>query len=135
MGGTDIDITQLDGSWNLVSWRHIADDGEVTAPYSPAATGRIIFDVPNLRMCGFLMHPDWPASDGEQRLFLSYSASMELHGDTLLHRVDFASNPRMIGETLRRRVKLDGDTLTLETLVTVGRSGQSGRHILVWRRN
>jgi len=51
-----------------------------------------------------------------------------------LHSVDFASNPRMIGETLRRQATLDGDVLTLKTLATVGREPKDGQHILVWQR-
>jgi len=135
---TPLSLAQIDGSWNLLSWSSVSA-GAISYPYSEAATGRIIFDTANLRMSAFMMHPQWKQSDGQGRLFLSYSAAIELtsdaqHGAVLLHHVDFASNPRMIGETLRRAATLDGDVLTLKTLTTVGREASSGQHILVWKK-
>jgi hypothetical protein len=127
-------LEQLKGSWNLLSWRDVAVDGTVTYPYTETAQGRIIFDVAGRRMAGFLMHPQWQQHASEARFFLAYSARVELAGDTLLHHVDFASNPRMIGVTLRRRATLLDDVLTLETLPTVGKEPKSGRHILAWQR-
>lgn len=142
--GRVIDVTplspaQLDGSWNLLSWSSAAANGMVSYPYSDAAQGRIIFDSLNLRMAAFMMHPEWKHRTGEQRMFLSYSAAMELttdtqHGNVLLHHVDFASNPRMIGETLRRQATLVDDVLTLKTLATVGREPKDGQHTLVWKK-
>jgi hypothetical protein len=134
-----LSLAQIDGSWNLLSWSSTAADGAVSYPYSEAAAGRIIFDTKNLRMAAFMMHPDWKNNAGEQRMFLSYSAAIELtidmqHGNVLLHHVDFASNPRMIGETLRRKASLEGNVLTLKTLTTLGREPSGGHHTLVWQR-
>lgn len=134
-----LQLAQLDGSWSLLSWSNTAANGEVSYPYSEAAQGRIIFDTARRRMSAFLMHPQWKHHEGEQRMFLSYSAVIELatdiaHGPVLLHHVDFASNPRMIGETLRRKASLAGDVLTLKTLSTVGREPRDGQHTLVWQR-
>lgn len=130
---------QLNGSWNLLSWSTARADGTVAYPYSEQARGRIIFDAANHRMSAFMMHPQWKQSDGQARMFLAYSAAIELaadaqHGTVLLHHVDFASNPRMIGETLRRAASLNGNELTLKTLTTVGRQDKDGQHTLVWQR-
>jgi hypothetical protein len=134
-----VSLTQIDGCWNLLSWSTTSVAGLTSYPYSEAAQGRIIFDISNRRMAAFMMHPEWKLKSGEQRMFLSYSAAIELstdaqHGNVLLHHVDFASNPRMIGETLRRQARLEGDVLTLKTLTTVGREPKDGQHTLVWQR-
>lgn len=136
---TPLSLAHLDGSWNLLSWSSAAANGVVSYPYSDAAQGRIIFDSLNLRMAAFMMHPEWKHRTGEQRMFLSYSAAVELttdaqYGNVLLHHVDFASNPRMIGETLRRQATLVDDVLTLKTLTTVGREASGGQHTLVWKK-
>ena len=136
---TPLQLAQVNGSWNLLSWSNLAANGEVSYPYSEAAQGRIIFDITTRRMSAFLMHPQWKSSSADQRMFLSYSAVIELaadaqQGTVLLHHVDFASNPRMIGETLRRAASLEGDVLTLKTLPTVGRQPSGGQHTLVWQR-
>lgn len=134
-----VSLTQINGSWNLQSWSTTSATGLTSYPYSDAAKGRIIFDIPNRRMAAFMMHPEWKRQTGEQRMFLSYSAAIELiadvqHGNVLLHHVDFASNPRMIGETLRRQARLEDDVLTLKTLTTVGREPKDGQHTLVWQK-
>jgi len=134
---TPSSLAQINGSWNLLSWSSVTA-GTVSYPYSEAATGRIIFDSAGLRMSAFMMHPQWKQL-GEARMFLAYSAAIELthdaeHGTVLLHHVDFASNPRMIGETLRRAATLENNVLTLKTLTTVGREPSGGRHTLIWQR-
>jgi len=136
---TSLSLAHINGSWNLLSWSSVNAAGAISYPYSEAATGRIIFDTANLRMSAFMMHPQWKQSAGHGRLFLSYSAVIELttdaqHATVLLHHVDFASNPRMIDETLRRAATLEGDVLTLKTLTTVGRETSGGQHTLVWQR-
>lgn len=136
---TIVSLPQLDGSWNLLSWSTSAADGTLSYPYSDAAQGRIIFDIPNRRMSAFMMHPQWKHPAGEQKLFLAYSAVIDIEADAtqgtvLRHHVDFASNPRMIGETLRRKASLEGDVLTLKTLATAGRAAKDNQHILVWQR-
>ena len=93
------------GTWKLKEWSRIAADGTVTHPFTAEATGRLIYAANGL-MSAFLMTPDWSvaAERAGGRGVTAYSARWELLGDIVHHAVDFASDPRMLGETLRRRV-------------------------------
>ncbi|MBQ3343643.1 MAG: adenylosuccinate synthetase, partial [Kiritimatiellae bacterium] len=78
--------------------------GTITHPFTPEATGRLIYAANGL-MSAFLMMPDWgvAAERAGTRGLTAYSARWEVLGDIVHHAVDFASDPRMLGETLRRR--------------------------------
>lgn len=123
------------GTWKLKEWSRIAADGTVTHPFTAEATGRLIYAANGL-MSAFLMTPDWSvaAERAGGRGVTAYSARWELLGDIVHHAVDFASDPRMLGETLRRRVVPTADGFILETLSAVGRADRESIHRLEWVR-
>jgi hypothetical protein len=123
------------GTWKLTEWARIAADGTITHPFTPEATGRLIYAANGL-MSAFLMMPDWSAAAERAgtRGLTAYSARWELMGDIVHHAVDFASDPRMLGETLRRRVVPTPEGITLETLSAVGRADRESIHRLSWAR-
>jgi len=47
---------------------------------------------------------------------VSYAGRFELQGDRVLHHVEMALNPNMIGQTIVRRVHFNGDDLTLSSV-------------------
>lgn len=123
------------GTWKLTEWARVAADGTKTHPFTPEATGRLIYAANGL-MSAFLMMPDWSvaAEHAGKRGVTAYSARWELMGDIVHHAVDFASDPRMLGETLRRRVVPTPEGITLETLSAVGRAERESIHRLSWAR-
>lgn len=125
----------LIGTWKLVEWSRVDADGQISHPFTPEATGRLIYAANGL-MSAFLMMPDWgvAAERAGTRGMTAYSARWELMGDIVHHAVDFASDPRMLGETLRRRVVPTPQGITLETLSAVGRAERSSIHRLAWTR-
>jgi hypothetical protein len=131
------DRTRLLGSWTLVSWCRIAADGSVTLPHTERGTGRLIYS-PQGRMCGFLMsplHARREAGDGQPQ-FVAYSGTYDVIDDLALHRVDFASDLRMLSKVLRRRIAwLGPDTLKLVTLAAEGAAERDSTHELTWQRD
>lgn len=123
------------GTWKLKEWSRVAPDGTVTHPFTPEATGRLIYAANGL-MSAFLMMPDWgiESERAGTRGLTAYSARWELMGDVVHHAVDFASDPRMLGETLRRRVVPTAGGMVLETLSAVGRADRHSIHRLDWVR-
>ena len=63
--------------------------------------------------------------------FLSYAGTYELRGDRVFHRVEVCVFTNIVGTTLERQFKLEGDTLTIRT-ITPGMWGDNS--ILVWKR-
>ena len=45
-----------------------------------------------------------------------YAGHYELKGDTVLHHVEMALNPNLVGQTVIRRVHFDGPNLTLSSV-------------------
>jgi hypothetical protein len=123
------------GTRKLKEWSRVAADGTITHPFTPEATGRLIYAANGL-MSAFLMMPDWgvAAERAGTRGLTAYSARWELLGDIVHHAVDFASDPRMLGETLRRRVVPTSEGFILETLSAVGRADRDSIHRLDWVR-
>lgn len=131
------DSTRLHGSWTLDSWRRIASDGSVTYPHTEQGTGRLIYS-PQGKMCGFLMsplHARREAGDGQPQ-FVAYSGAYEVKDGIAFHRVDFASDLRMLSKVLRRQVVwLGPDTLKLVTQAAEGAAERESVHELTWKRD
>jgi hypothetical protein len=63
--------------------------------------------------------------------FLSYAGTYEIKGDRVFHHVEVSVFTNIVGTTLERQFKLEGDTLTIRT-ITPGMWGDNS--ILVWKR-
>ena len=64
------------------------------------------------------------------RGMVCYAGHYELKDGTVLHHVDMALNPNMVGQTVVRRVHIDGADLTLSSVP--GKDGSYRR--IRWRR-
>ena len=131
------DSSRLLGSWTLVSWCRLAADGSASYPHTEQGTGRLIYS-PQGKMCGFLMsplHARRERGDGSPQ-FVAYSGTYEVVAGIASHRVDFASDLRMLSKVLRRRIEwLGPDTLKLITLPAEGAADRDSAHELVWQRD
>jgi Lipocalin-like domain len=59
-----------------------------------------------------------------------YAGRYELKGDTVLHHVEMALNPNLVGQTVVRRVHIDGPNLTLSSVP----DKDGGYRRIRWRR-
>lgn len=138
------------GTWALVSFVVESDTG-TTHPYGEDAFGRLLYDREGW-MSAVLMTR--PRSAGSRSLegarhastedkaqafdeYLSYTgrwSAETLNGETwIAHHVDASLVPAVIGTTLRRRARVDGDQLVLD-YETRSSSGRKRRFVLRWRR-
>lgn len=132
-GTPAIDRERLLGSWRLESCTQDDGRGGVIHIFSPDPRGRIMYDRSGV-MAAFLMNPAFLTEPDTPNAFFSYSGRYELKGDVVEHAVDFALDPGFIGRVMRRRARLEGDALILETLADVGGEEPETRQRLVWRR-
>src|SRR5688500_17323609 len=116
----------LVGTWRLVSCA-LYDGDRVNHPYGANPTGfltytpdghmAVMFGDPNRPP---LDNPDWRQNtDGDvaaaARVFIAYCGTYALRDSEVSHHVAFSLTPNWIGQTLTRRVVLDGNTLVLAT--------------------
>lgn len=116
--GEDAIKALLIGSWRLVQFDAIGEDGEtVRRPYS---TGRIDYQATGL-MNAQLMPEDWGDSDGAGSAGAGYVAyfgtfSVDIERQAVIHHVEGAYNRNMLGQSMSRYYEFsdDGNTLFLE---------------------
>ena len=132
------------GAWRLVRWEVVYDGERRTLPFGAdaaglltytadghmsaciMAAGRAPFSTPNPRDAG--ADERARAYDG----YFSYAGRWRLSGRRVLHDVEIAANPAMVGSTQVRDARLSGRRLELSALETV-RAG-TRFHRLLWER-
>jgi hypothetical protein len=135
----------LIGSWSLESYKDTAEGAEAILPLGINPTGLLIY-TPGGFVSAQLMRfdrssivvGDWDSefrSDGEKKSenFIGYSGEYQFDEvtATVTHIPSVSFVPTMIGQRLRRQVKLHGSRLTL-TVVTPKVGGQSVKSTLCW---
>lgn len=115
------------GSWNLVAWRRIQEDGTVTYPFGEEIIGILIYSE-DFKMAVQMLaknRPTLPTTDAlggsdEQRAAaystcLAYFGTYEVQGDQIIHQVEGSLFPNWSGTVQNRPFELDGDNLVLRT--------------------
>lgn len=137
----------LVGAWKLVSWRIDYSDGRPTSyPFGEDAEGLIMY-TPNGYM-NALLHRGArgpvstqyvrEAPEGEKAAlfdsFMQYAGPFRIEGQDVIHQVEHALNPDLVGTEQLRHVALDGDTLNLSGEEKIEAAGLSRFHRVEWRR-
>jgi Lipocalin-like domain len=117
----------LAGSWKLIAWRRIADDGSVTFPLGENASGLLIYTA-NGRMAVQMTAADRPllgtgdplTGDIEKRATaysscLAYFGSYEVEGDHVVHRIEASLFPDWSQVEQVRPFTIDAQKLVLHT--------------------
>lgn len=131
------------GAWSLVSFD--LDEGKSTKKprFGPDPVGYLIYSA-DARMAAVLAGTHRPelkspsgsaaseASRNEALLnFLAYAGRYEVRGDRVFHHVEVSVFTNLMGTTLERQFKIEGDTLTIRTLPP---EIWGSSNVLVWRR-
>jgi hypothetical protein len=136
---------QFIGTWRLVSW-HLDDGaGKRHLPMGPNPIGLLTYTEDGF-MFASLMTPERErfagadplgGSAGECQAAMStchsYCGRYRLDGDSVVHTVELALYPNMIGTEQRRFYRFEGELLKLTT-PPMTRKGASGTAELTWRR-
>jgi hypothetical protein len=136
----------LVGAWSLVSFVVHREGRPDRHPFGPDARGLIVYE-PSGWMSAVLSAAD--RSSGATRLedahrsgadakaqaydsYLSYAGRWRMEGEVVVHEVQLALVPEVVGQAQRRRVALEGDELVLSYELE-GHRG-TARFLLRWRR-
>jgi Lipocalin-like domain len=136
----------LGGTWKLIAWRRIADDGTVTYPLGPDARGQLIYTL-NGYMAVQITGANRPAlatddplgGDAEARAsaystYLAYFGTYELEGDSVVHYLDGCLFPNWSGEKQVRPFTHEGGELVLRTPPMQVDDGTTVVNELAWAR-
>jgi hypothetical protein len=117
------------GTWRLVSWRNVADDGSTADPLGEAPMGYIFYNHDGYMSVAIMAanrapfrEPDAFGGTLQERsdaisTYLSYAGPFEVHADegTVIHHIEVSSFPNWIGKDQVRFASIDGNRLTLST--------------------
>jgi hypothetical protein len=136
---------ELVGTWQLVAWRRLADDGTVTYPLGEDAHGLLVYTRDG-RMAVHMMAANRPALDTTDPLggpvqqradaystCLAYFGSYEVRDKTVIHRVDASLYPNWSGAEQERPLTYEDGQLVLRTPPTPGPHGTVVNEI-AWTR-
>jgi len=136
---------QLIGSWRLKKWILTDGNGRVTEPMGPNPWGLIIYAADGY-MSAMLAMPDRTPFAGNDPLGGSpeeahramsschaYVGRWRIDGESVVHSVEMALWPNMVGTEQVRHYHLDGNRVILKT-PPMTRKGASGIAELTWER-
>lgn len=140
-------LEDLVGTWQLEAFAVCFEDGRQVFPMGSDARGLLIYaadgsmsatlsradraPLPTQSLESFTRAPleaKATAFDG----YLSYAGHLVVEDDAVVHEVEFASVPNIVGARQRRHAQIQGDSLTLSYEVIGARTAR--RNVLRWRR-
>jgi hypothetical protein len=132
------------GGWRLVRWEVVYDGERRTLPFGADAAGLLTYTEDG-HMSACIMaggrtplstpNPRDATADERARAYdgyFSYAGRWRLSGRRVLHDVEIALNPSMVGSTQVRNALRSGRRLELSALETV--RGGTRLHRLLWER-
>jgi len=135
----------LPGAWRLERWTLEYADGRTVRPFTPAVQGLLIYTTDG-HMSAVLQAPGrarLPSEDltrvadaDKAAAFagcVQYAGRWHVDGGAVVHTVEFAVNPNLLGSRQVREVVLQGDTLELVAREPLEGGGERV-HRLRWRR-
>lgn len=137
----------LVGAWRLVSWTiEYPASGRLTQPFGAVPEGLLVYSADG-HMSAAIQRPGRArlsradpnaVSDAEKAAafagYLHYCGTWSVGDGHVVHAVELAMNPNLIGTRQVRHVALDGDRLELGAEEPLEAPGQVRRHRIVWRR-
>jgi len=137
----------LVGAWRLVSWTiEYPASGRVTQPFGAAPEGLLMYTADG-HMSAAMQRPGRArlsradpnaVSDAEKATafagYLQYSGTWSVADGNVVHAVELAINPNLIGTRQVRHVSLEHDRLELRAEEPLESPGQVRRHRILWRR-
>ena len=142
-----LDFNKLVGAWKLVRWEiSYSDDRPASQPFGEDAVGMIMY-APNGYMNAVIHRAnrgpvstqyvlEAPAEEKAELFssFMQYAGPCEVRGDDVVHKVEHALNPDLVGTEQLRHVEFIGDDLILSGEEKIDAAGLSRYHRVHWKR-
>lgn len=140
----------LVGTWDLVHWSSVWNDGSEVLPFGERCRGRLCYDRSG-RMSLQMFSEDRPHfSDGDpfggtsEEIAAAFHGAIAYYGSyatdpeagIVVHRIEGSMFPNWVGTQQERRFEIEGDRLTLRAVATNAKEGPraGAHHTLLWKR-
>lgn len=140
---TNFDRRRLVGAWQLQRWFITYEDGSVTEPLGPDASGLLVYTADGWMSAAMNAANRPRLSRGNPRAapeseraaafdtHFGYCCRWRVVGRSVEHHVTLSHNPGLVGTVQTRRIQMRGHTLTLSAHEAV--AGGTRVHRLQWR--
>lgn len=138
-------MSELLGTWQLVSCEHRLQIGGKLHPLGQNAMGQLTYTAEGLMSVSLmasqrtlfkgtgLFEGTDPERAAAAQSYVSYAGRYEILADRVIHHVDFSLFPNWVGTRQERFYQREGETLTLSTPpFTAGGLEQTA--VLIWKR-
>ena len=144
-GGGRLQISDLVGTWRLVSWENRYDDGRIAPAFPDGVSGYLLYTPDgyvsvHLAAIGRrpFASPDMTAATRDEaaaafHTSIGYAGRFTLVEDRVLHHVELSTFPNWVGTTLDRTAWLKGGRLMLTT-APMPMAGGTAVAALTWER-
>ena len=134
---------ELLGRWRIVEWVQRYDDGREKHPFGRDPQGFIQYDEERMFcfVCSARRAPlggtQWTVPEPDKarayETCFSYSATWEMDGDHVLHKVDLSLNPNWVGTVQRRSAAIRGGRLVISARMEAG-TPEARTAELIWKK-
>lgn len=136
----------LIGAWSLVEWQILEpSDDRVHYPFGNDAIGLLCYTPDGMMNASIARSTREALPAGSPRnanqaaqaeafsTYFNYAGRFEMRGSSVLHHVQLALNPAMVGTVQLREAVLEDQILQLKGVESIGAERQR-THILTWRK-
>jgi hypothetical protein len=136
----------LAGTWSLVAWRRIAEDGTVSYPLGEEARGLLTY-ASNGRMTVQITGANRAALDADDPLggkegaraeaystYLAYFGTYKVQGQSVVHHIESSLYPNWVGQDQVRPYTVESGQLVLHTPPMRLPDGTTVVNELAWTR-
>lgn len=139
-----MEAAQLHGAWGFARWAITHSDGRISTPFGADAEGLLLYTADGCMTATIMAagravlsgaSPRQASQAEKARAFdtyFSYAGRWRLEGDCVVHEVQVALNPAMIGTLQWREASLQGQQLILSAKENT--SDGERLHALTWQR-
>ena len=128
----------LHGAWALEEWFVENEDGSRSAPFGRDAQGAIMYTTDGYMTAivraaeRFLpaSNPDEAQRAAAYSSYFNYAGSWTVDGDAVVHRIEHALDPNLVGAEMRREIGHEGGRMVFTGVMADGKT----KNVIIWKR-
>lgn len=133
------------GTWQLLSWKNVDEEGNITYPFGEDAIGYVLYSEDGYMSTNLMRanRPNFETDDvlggtteeraRAEKTYVAYCGEYEINDNKVIHHIKASLFPNWVGRNQERFFEFKNEQLTLSTpLIPIG--GKKQRAYLIWKR-
>ena len=128
----------LHGAWTLDEWFVEDSEGGRTAPFGRDAKGVIMYtedgNMTAIVRTAERFLPAGSATESQKAeaysTYFNYAGTWRIDGDSVIHKIEHALDPNLVGAEMARLVERKGDRMVFSGTMADGKT----KNVIIWKR-